>query len=68
VKRVLEHYEAHSEEEAAAEHEASFEATMHTAMEVPVFQLISYRPFGSSSRSTGAAPNPPMQRPGFARR
>lgn len=36
VKRVLEHYEAQSEEEAVAEDEASFEATTHTAMEVPV--------------------------------
>jgi hypothetical protein len=33
VRRVLEHYEARS---AVAEDEASFEATTHTAMEVPV--------------------------------
>jgi hypothetical protein len=36
VKRVLAHYEAQSDEEAVAEDEASFEATTHTAMEVPV--------------------------------
>ena len=36
VRRVLEHYEAQTDEEAVAEDEASFEATTHTAMEVPV--------------------------------
>lgn len=36
VKRILAHYEAQSDEEAVAEDEASFEATTHTAMEVPV--------------------------------
>ena len=36
VKRVLEHYERQSDEEAVAEDEASFESTTHTAMEVPV--------------------------------
>ena len=36
VHRVLEHYEAQSDEEAVAEDEAAFEATTHTAMEVPV--------------------------------
>ena len=36
VRRVLEHYEAHSYEEAVAEDEAAYEATTHTAMEVPV--------------------------------
>jgi len=35
-RRVLEHYEAQSDEEAVAEDEASFEATTHTAMDVPV--------------------------------
>jgi len=34
VRRVLE--QAQSDEEAVAEDEASFEATTHTAMEVPV--------------------------------
>ena len=36
VRRVLEHYESQTDEQAVAEDEASFEATTHTAMEVPV--------------------------------
>jgi hypothetical protein len=36
VRRVLEHYEAQSDEEAVAEDEAAYEATTHTAMDVPV--------------------------------
>jgi len=36
VRRVLEHYEAQSDEEAVAEDEAAYEATTHTVMEVPV--------------------------------
>jgi hypothetical protein len=36
VRRVLEHYEAQSDEEAVAEDEAAYEATTHTMMEVPV--------------------------------
>jgi len=36
VRRVLEHYEPQSDEEAIAEDEAAYEATTHTAMEVPV--------------------------------
>ncbi|MEW6745184.1 MAG: hypothetical protein AB1486_20725 [Planctomycetota bacterium] len=36
VRRLLQHYEGQSDEEAVAEDEASFEATTHTAMEVPV--------------------------------
>jgi hypothetical protein len=36
VRRLLEHYEAQSDEAAVAEDEAAFEATTHTAMEVPV--------------------------------
>lgn len=36
VRRVLEHYERQSGEEALAEDEAAFESTTHTAMEVPV--------------------------------
>jgi hypothetical protein len=35
VKRVLAHYESQSEEEAAAEDEAAFEALGQTVMEVP---------------------------------
>jgi len=36
VRRVLEHYEGQSDEEAVAEDEAAYEATTCTAMEVPV--------------------------------
>ena len=36
VRRVLEHYEAQSDEEAVAEDEAALEQPDHTAMEVPV--------------------------------
>jgi len=36
VRRVLEHYEQQSDEEAVAEDEAAFESPTHTAMEVPV--------------------------------
>ena len=36
VRLVLEHYEAQSDEEAVAEDEASYEATTHTSMGVPV--------------------------------
>ena len=36
VRRVIEHYEAQTDEEALAEDEASFEATTHTAMEAPI--------------------------------
>ena len=36
VRRLLEHYEAQSDEATVAEDEAAFEATTHTAMDVPV--------------------------------
>ena len=36
VRRLLEHYESESDEEALAEDEAAFESTAHTIMEVPV--------------------------------
>ncbi len=36
VRRVLDHYEDQSDEEAVAEDEAAYESTTHTAMEVPV--------------------------------
>jgi len=36
VRRVLEHYENQSDEEAVAEDEAAYELTTHTAMEIPV--------------------------------
>ncbi len=36
VRRVVEHYEEQSDEEALAEDEAAYESTTHTVMEVPV--------------------------------
>lgn len=36
VRRVLEHYDTQSDEEALAEDEAAYESTTHTAMEIPV--------------------------------
>ena len=36
VRRVLEHYELQSDEEAVAEDEAAYEAATHTLMQVPV--------------------------------
>ena len=36
VKRVLDHYEAQTDEEAVAEDEATWEETSHTKMDVPV--------------------------------
>jgi len=36
VRKLLEHYEAQSDEEAVAEDEAAYESTTHTLMEVPV--------------------------------
>ncbi|MGH7306266.1 MAG: hypothetical protein ACRELZ_23530 [Candidatus Rokuibacteriota bacterium] len=36
VRRVLEHYEAQSDEEAVAEDESAYEATTATMMQVPV--------------------------------
>ena len=36
VNRVLEHYEAQTDEEAVAEDEASWDETSHTKMDVPV--------------------------------
>jgi hypothetical protein len=36
VRRVLEHYQMQSDEEAVAEDEAAYDATTHTAMDIPV--------------------------------
>jgi hypothetical protein len=36
VRRVLDHYESQSDDEAVAEDEAAYEAPTHTVMEVPV--------------------------------
>ena len=36
VRRVVDHYESQTVDEATAEDQAAFESTTHTAMEVPV--------------------------------
>jgi hypothetical protein len=36
VRKLLEHYEAQSDEESVAEDEAAYDPITHTAMEVPV--------------------------------
>ncbi len=43
VRRVLDHYQSQTDVEAVAEDEASFEATTHTAMEIPVELLPAVR-------------------------
>ena len=43
VKRVLEHYESQSEEEALAEDEAAYEDDSQTIMEIPNEQVPSVR-------------------------
>jgi hypothetical protein len=36
VRRVLEHYDQQSDDEALAEDEAAYESTTHTVMKVPI--------------------------------
>jgi hypothetical protein len=36
VRRLLDHYEAQTDDEAVAEDEAAWDSTTHTTMEVPV--------------------------------
>jgi hypothetical protein len=36
VRRVVDHYESQTDDEAATEDQEAFESTTHTAMEVPV--------------------------------
>jgi len=43
VRRVLEHYETQTDEEAVAEDESAFEATTHAAVEIPVELLPAVR-------------------------
>jgi hypothetical protein len=50
VRRVLEHYEQQSDEEAVAEDEAAYESTTHTAMEVPVELVPAVRELLAKSR------------------
>ncbi len=43
VRRVLEHYESQTDDEAVAEDEAAFEATTRTVVEIPVELLPAVR-------------------------
>jgi len=43
VRRVLEHYESQTDEQAVAEDEAAYEATTHTVVEIPVELLPTVR-------------------------
>ena len=43
VQRVLDHYEAQSDDEALAEDEAAYESTTHAVMEVPVELVAAVR-------------------------
>jgi len=36
VRRVVDHYESQTDDEAAIEDQEAFESTTHTAMEVPI--------------------------------
>lgn len=51
VRKVLEHYETQSDEEAVAEDEAAYEATTHTAMKVPVDLVPTVRDLIAKRRS-----------------
>ena len=43
VRRVLEHYETQSPDEAVAEDDAAYESTTHTVMEIPVGLVATVR-------------------------
>ena len=43
VRRVLEHYESQTDEQAVAEDEVAYEATTHTVVEIPVELLPTVR-------------------------
>ena len=51
VRRVLEHYETQSDEEAVAEDEAAYEATMQTTMGVPIDLVPTVRELIAKRRS-----------------
>ncbi len=50
VRRVLEHYEPPSDDEAVAEDEAACESTTHTVMEVPIDLVPAVRELLSKRR------------------
>lgn len=51
VRKLLEHYEAQSEEEALAEDKAAHESTTHTLMEVPIDLVPRVRELIAKSRT-----------------
>ncbi len=53
VRRVLDHYESQSGDEALAEDESVYEATTHTRMEIPVELLSRVRQLIAERESTG---------------
>lgn len=53
VRRVLEHYESQSDQEAVAEDEAAYETTTHTSMEVPVELVPTVRELIAKNQSQG---------------
>lgn len=55
VRRVLQHYEAQSDEEAVAEDEAAYESPTHTIMEVPVELVPAIRELFAKRQSEGIA-------------
>jgi hypothetical protein len=58
VRRVLEHYERQSDEEAVAEDEAGYESTTHTAMEIRSIssqKFANFSPSGEPDSSEQAA-------------
>ena len=59
VRRVLEHYESQSDEEAVAEDEAAFESTTHTIMEVPVELVPEVRELLAKRREANPDPREP---------
>ena len=65
VRRVLEHYERQTEDEAVAEDEASFRSRDQTVMVVPkrlvpaITRLIERQ--GSSRQTASGRPNKPLQ-------
>lgn len=71
VKRLIEHYEGQSEEEAIAEDEAAFSRPSHTAMKVPVDLVSEVRALIAKRerrKTPSRAHNPRLQRTGSAGR
>jgi len=58
VRRVLEHYESQSPEEAIAEDEAAYESTTHTMMGVPVELVPKVRDLIADLRAAAAERRP----------